>query len=136
MEINCLRNAGIFVCRLTGIVSRRTIAGTSEEIAQLVSKDLDQLVAGKIKPTFGDTRCITFGHLVRLSIWNLRRKWNKDLPTSEKLIAVAKAIDKLGGWVGVETYLSDVLSSIPHRQKSFVFEEQASYGGELDEISF
>ena len=38
-----------------------------------------------MKPTAGDIRCIVFGHLTRIAIWHLHKKWKAALPTPERL---------------------------------------------------
>ncbi len=126
----------VFVCRSTGVVSRRLIVSTPKEIARLVHADLERLRNGNLNPTHGDIRCVAHGHLVRLAIWNLRKDWKIDLPTSEKLKVVTSAIEKLGGWPGVEGYLSGDLSGAPRYQTWTACEEEVPYGGEADEISF
>ncbi|MEW6540524.1 MAG: hypothetical protein AB1402_02760 [Bacillota bacterium] len=87
----------VFVCRSTGSVPRRIIVSTPERIADLVRHDLSLLRAGNVKPTHGDIRCVAYGHLVRLAIWNLRQEWNTDRSVPEKLTTVSQAIEKLGG---------------------------------------
>lgn len=126
----------VFICRLTGSVPRRTIVAAPEEIAGLVRRDVELIRAGNVKPTRGDIRCIAFGHLVRLAIWYLRKEWNIALSTSDKMITVERAIEKLGGWTGVEKYLSDDIVNVPWHQTPLAREEQENYGGEEDEISF
>lgn len=126
----------VFVCRSTGSVPRRTIVSKPEEIAGLVKEDLYSIRKGNVNLTHGDIRCIAYGHLVRLAVWNLRKNWNVGLLASEKMKVVTQAIDKLGGWPIVERLLSDVLSNIPRYQSSIAREEQEHYGGKEDEISF
>ncbi len=126
----------VFVCRLTGSVQRRTVVNTAEEIAGLIRRDVELIRAGKVKPARSDIRCIAFGHLVRLAIWHLRKGWDITLSTSDKMIKVEGAIEKLGGWPGVEKHLSDDLSKIPCCQMPLAREEQVNYGVNEDEISF
>ena len=40
-----------------------------EELTRIVRDDLGQLRLAGVKPTAGDIRCITFGHLTRMAIW-------------------------------------------------------------------
>ena len=40
-------------------------------------------------------RCIIFGHLTRMAVWNLRKSWDRSLPTAEKLGRFAHAIMQL-----------------------------------------
>lgn len=126
----------VFVCRSTGSVPRRIIVSTPERITDLVRHDLSRLRAGNVKPTHGDIRCVAYGHLVRLAIWNLRQEWNTDRPIPEKLITVSQAIEKLGGWAGVQRHLSEDLLHSPRLQTSVAREEQDCYGAEADEVSF
>ncbi|RJX21572.1 MAG: DUF1156 domain-containing protein [Ammonifex sp.] len=126
----------VFVCRLTGSIPRHMIVSKPEEIAGLVQKDLDYLRAGNLKPARGDIRCIAYGHLVRLAIWNLRKGWKINLPTLQKQKLAARAIERLGGWAGVEQHLSEDLSLAPRQQNWVAREEQAVYGEKTDEIPF
>lgn len=126
----------VFVCRSTGRISRRSIASTSEAIACLVREDLEQLRAAGIKPTRGDARCIAYGHLTRLAIWNLRGRWNKKLPIDERIQLVAAAIQSLGGTLGVEKYLPNNLSHVAGRKGEMVREIGPAYGPAAAEISF
>lgn len=102
----------------------------------LVQEDLERLRTGNVKPTRGDIRCVAYGHLVRLAIWNLRKDWKIDRLVSEKLKTVTLAIEKLGGWSGVERQLSDDLAYVSRYQTSIAREKQEHYEGESDEISF
>lgn len=126
----------VFVCRSTGSVPRYTIVSTSEEIAGLVQKDLELIRLGNVKLTQGDIRCIVYGHLIRLAIWNLRKCWNENLSALEKMKTVELAIKKLGDWTGIKRYLSDDLTIAPSTQSFLTREELGVYGGEEDEISF
>ncbi|TEB04553.1 hypothetical protein Psch_03313 [Pelotomaculum schinkii] len=126
----------VFVCRSTGTVPRRTIVSKSQEIAELVREDLELILKGNVKLTHGDIRCIAYGHLIRLAVWNLRKNWDIDVSASEKMKVVAQAINKLGGWPSIERFLSDVLANAPCYQSLIAHEKQESYGGEEDEISF
>ena len=127
----------VFVCRSTGSVPRRWMAETSAAVAALVREDLAQLRAGSVKLTQGDIRCIIYGHLIRLSIWRLRKIWDKKRPTSEKIEAVATDLKAFGSLDEVEKHLTDALSHAPPIQSTFSREEEAAYGEkEEDEVSF
>lgn len=126
----------IFVCRSTGRVPRRTIVSTAEEIAGLVREDLEQLRAGGLTPTRGDGRCIVYGHLIRLAIWNLRNCWSKDRSVDEKIRLVSDAVQSFGGAPGVEKYLPADLSRLAGMKGAVVREIEAAYGPGADEIPF
>ncbi len=125
----------VFVCRSTGTVPRRLLVWTPQEIAQLVQSDLEDLRAGGVRPTKGDSRCIAHGHLTRLAIWKLRKEWDATAPVSDKLQAVASSIDALGGWSQLAQHLEEGSYLGPlfsHR----VADEQGAYSGGTDEVSF
>jgi hypothetical protein len=126
----------IFVCRATGKVPRRWIVETPEEIAGLVREDIEYLRAGKVVPTQGDIRCITFGHMVRLAVWQLRHAWNRNLPIEEKLAMVTRYMQINGGFQAIKPYLGDDLSRAPKLQHTIVREDRTMYGTSDDDVSF
>jgi putative DNA methylase len=86
----------VFVCRSGGMSPRHWLFDTQEQLAVIVAQDLDHLASSGRIPTQGDTRCIIFGHLTRMAVWNLRRTWQAALPTQDKLALFAEEIDKFG----------------------------------------
>jgi hypothetical protein len=58
----------VFVCRRNGEANRRQIFNSMEDLTRIVRDDLGQLRLVGVKPTTGDIRCITFGHLTRMAI--------------------------------------------------------------------
>lgn len=123
----------VFVCRSTGSVSRRTLAKTAGEFASLVAEDLDKLRAGGLKPTRGDIRCIIFGHLIRMSIWNLRQTWDADLSAQKKLILLARHVASLPQPGEVESAVS--IEEFPALRLA-VNEGFLAYGSESGECCF
>jgi putative DNA methylase len=123
----------VFVCRSTGVVSRQILAKTAEEFAGIVSADLDKLRQGGLKPTQGDTRCIIFGHLVRMTVWELRTGWKPALSPKRKLAAVAHHLASLPRPEEIEAALS--AGDLPAIRYA-VNEGPAAYEAEGDEISF
>lgn len=85
----------VFVCRDTGYTPRDWLFASEDELAPIVSDDLAQLTEAGRKPTAGDTRCIIYGHLTRMAIWNLKKEWEAALPTDEKLERFAEAVRRL-----------------------------------------
>jgi hypothetical protein len=126
----------VFVCRMTGKVPRRWIVETSGDIANLVREDIEHLRIGAVLPTRGDVRCLIFGHIIRLTIWQLRCTWDRDMPIKEKLAAVAGYIQNIGGPQSVEQCLGDDLSYAPRYQRAIVREGQATYETNDDDIAF
>lgn len=86
----------IFVCRMSGSTRSRWLFNSSAELAEIVQAELDQLIGGGVRPTPGDTRCIVFGHLTRMAVWNLRTDWSLDGATEAKLATVKVEMNKLG----------------------------------------
>jgi hypothetical protein len=85
----------VFVCRDQGQAPRQWLFSSAEELAAIISRDLAQLSEAGRKPTTGDTRCIIFGHLTRMAVWNLRQSWDRNRPTKEKLERFAQAVTTL-----------------------------------------
>jgi hypothetical protein len=126
----------VFVCRVTGKMPRRWIVEAPADIASLVREDIERLRAGTVLPTRGDVRCIIFGHIIRLAIWQLRRTWKRDISIEEKLAVVARYIQNTGGFQSVEQCLGDDLSYAPRYQRAIVREDKATYGTNDDDIAF
>jgi len=92
----------VFVCRSTGVMPKKWLVVSADGVAQLVLEDLQNLRAGNVNPTQGDTRCIAYGHLVRLAIWSLRRTWNKNETITKRIAKVEEWLQDFGGWPEVE----------------------------------
>lgn len=126
----------IFVCRTTGVVSRKTLNNSAEGVASLVRGDLVKLQMGNVRPTFGDTRCIAYGHLIRLAIWHLRSAWDKTAQTSKRIAAVSGWLRNFGGWREVERYLYGANNPLGQNLLPAASEPFEEYGVEDDEVSF
>lgn len=127
----------VFVCRLTGVMQRKWLATTPAEVAMIVEEDLDHLRAGNVRPTQGDTRCITYGHLIRLAIWSLRLGWNKNDPTKSRIATVADWLQRFGGWSKVEKSMEYERAATTNDMPLFAAHENvAGYGGEYADVSF
>ena len=86
----------VFVCRTSGMARGRWLFDTPKELAAIVGEDLAALASSGRAPTYGDTRCIVFGHLTRMAVWRLREHWNRALPTARKVVALADAVAAYG----------------------------------------
>jgi len=126
----------IFVCRSRGKVPARWIVSAAEGIAGLVREDIARLRAGNVTPTRGDMRCLTFGHLIRMAIWRLRRSWDRTMAIEDRFSAVAGQTQKLGGLKGIERCLGDDLLNAPKVQSAVAREDEAVYRGSRNEIPF
>lgn len=86
----------VFVCRPIDSTPRRWLFETAEGLAAIITEELAQLCEAGMKPTAGDRRCITYGHLTRMAIWSLRRDWNADLDTAAKLALFDQSVAAFG----------------------------------------
>jgi len=126
----------VFVCRSTGRLLRRWLADAPEALAQVVRYDVALLKDGGVNVTRGDVRCIIFGHLTRLAIWNLHSKWKKSEPVARRLKTVEDWIVSFGGVADVEASLGDEWSMLPLARCQLAQEEQAAYGKRRQYVSF
>lgn len=125
----------VFVCRSTGSVPRRWIVDTPAQIAGLVEEDLAQLRAGGVKPTRGDTRCLIFGHIIRLAIWELKDIWDSEVPIDRKLLTLQRKLMDIGKPESIECHLNT--SSPQGRQFELQISEQtAKYFTQGNVITF
>ena len=126
----------VFVCRSTGSVPRDWIVDSIEGVADLVGQDLEKLRAGNIKPTGGDMRCIVYGHLIRLAIWNLRNKWDKQANIKKRISILSTWLLKFGGWNEIEQRLREL--EIPSQKDPLfaVRENDSKYGAVNADVPF
>ena len=75
----------VFVCRTSGAAPQSWLFDTPGRLVEIVGDDLANLAATRRRPTHGDTRCIVFGHLTRIAVWELREAWDRSLSSAEKI---------------------------------------------------
>jgi len=92
----------VFVCRSTGALAAKWIVTRPDELAKIIRQDLSMLKTGNVRPTRGDIRCITFGHLIRLAIWSLRDKWDNNAETKDRLSKIGAWVSRFGDFAAVE----------------------------------
>ncbi|MCW7077454.1 MAG: hypothetical protein OCU18_09315 [Candidatus Syntrophoarchaeum sp.] len=127
----------VFVCRSTGIMQRKWLADSPKEVAKIVEEDLAHLRAGNVKPTPGDIRCITFGHLIRLAIWSLRCGWDKNKPTASRVADVENWLQRFGGQGEVEKFIETNRTATTKDMPLFaVHDGVAECGAEYANVSF
>lgn len=85
----------VFVCRDHGHAPRQWLFDSVQHLSTIVARDLAQLAEAGREPSRGDTRCIIFGHLTRMTVWNLWRNWDHSLPIDEKLQRFEQALTRL-----------------------------------------
>ncbi|MCI0747951.1 MAG: DUF1156 domain-containing protein [Verrucomicrobia subdivision 3 bacterium] len=126
----------VFVCRATGRFPRRWLAMNAKELADLIHDDASKLVEAGLGPTQGDLRCITYGHLVRLAVWNLKAKWSVKHCISERLKLVMSWIEKFGGPAAVLNELGEKFTRASRNQCWELSESAVKYGKGTDEVAF
>jgi len=126
----------VFVCRKTGVVPRKWLAVSPGQVAEIVQGEVEQLADAGLKATQGDIRCIIYGHLTRVAIWNLRKDWNATLDYYKKMGAVRKWLVEFGGVTMVLSEMDRVFQNASRNQnwmhEGMVREEMEV----LDEVSF
>ena len=61
----------IFVCRKTGAVQRNLLFETAAQLIAILQSEISQLKKAGVRTTAGDLRCMLYGHLTRMAVWNL-----------------------------------------------------------------
>ena len=123
----------IFVCRATGMKPRRWLFESLEGLAKIVDRDLALLRQAGMTPTQGDTRCIAFGHLTRMAIWNLRQEWDVDLETKVKLGRFYEMVTDIGEMEEILERIED--NTLPPELSGELFTQQSD-SELLDAVSF
>ena len=126
----------VFVCRSTGVVARDLLAASIEGVVELIRDDISRLRLGNVKPSQGDIRCIAYGHLIRLAIWNLRKNWRRTANITDRLSIVSDWLQQFGCWKEIERHFfkrGDLPEDLPLLN---LRENQATYGASDDEVSF
>lgn len=86
----------VFVCRTHGEVRAGQMISSLADLIGVVKDEIGRLGMAGVKVTGGDIRCIVFGHLTRMAVWNLRGTWEKTAPVEVKLQRFATGFDLLG----------------------------------------
>lgn len=127
----------IFVCRSTGAMRRKWLADGPKDLARIIEEDLRRLEAGNVKPTRGDIRCVSHGHLIRLAIWALRLSWNKNEPAQSRIAKVKDWLQHFGGWTEVEKCIDRIKGERPQDIPLFsMHEKNPTYGDEDADVLF
>ena len=85
----------IFVCRTTGTIRASYFDTSQEALEQMLRADLQKLQMAGLTPTVGDARCLLFGHLTRLAVWQLRSAWRDNVPVTNKLQQIRTALRRI-----------------------------------------
>ncbi len=124
----------VFVCRASGEAPKIWLFDTPEQLVEIVGDDIEDLTATGRRPTHGDTRCIVFGHLTRIAIWELREDWDRFLSTTEKIAAFS---DRMMAYGDPEQLARLAISIEPTRDLPLFSDRTARFGKRAqDAISF
>lgn len=99
----------VFVCRDRGMTPRAWLFEDAPQLAEILTRELSDLRAAGMKPTAGDIRCIAYGHITRMAIWNLRPLWDAHQPTEKKLAIIRAAMDAIATVDDVKACLEGAL---------------------------
>lgn len=100
----------VFVCRGIRVAPSRALFESAAQLAPIMAKELAELTAAGMKPTEGDIRCITLGHITRMAIWKLQPDWQAARTTAEKLEAIRLAMDGIATVEDVQAALEGTKS--------------------------
>jgi putative DNA methylase len=103
----------VFVCRTTGGTKKSLLFESGDQLREIIEKDVKHLYAAGMNPTIGDIRCITFGHLTRMTVWRLRRAWDANLAVDERMRRFAKEAASL---VDLDSVVQKISVSLPQRR--------------------
>jgi putative DNA methylase len=126
----------VLVCRSTGSFPRRWMAHDAAGVAEIVRTDIQSLSDAGLIATQGDIRCVCFGHLTRLAIWNLRSTWDKKRPVIQRMNEISLWIKMFGGVIGVLAALDESYSKASRAQEWTPPSALRETGECKDEISF
>jgi adenine-specific DNA methylase len=128
----------VFVCRTTGTIQASQFKAAPETLKQMLKDDLENLQQAGLTPTAGDARCLLFGHLTRLAVWQLRSIWRNDASIVDKLAQVKGELQQIYYLDWVDRLAAEVISSLSDIDllaSMRVKEKQDTYDLE-DQISF
>jgi hypothetical protein len=72
-----------------------------DRLEALIRVQLAQLESAGMKPTHGDIRCITYGHITRLAVLTLYPEWDDQALMPEKLSLLGRVLDGLGDYTSL-----------------------------------
>ena len=86
----------VFVCRSADVERSRELSRAPEDLSAIVRQERAQLLVAGWKATYGDTRCMLLGHLTRVAVNDLHARWDKTVPTEQRLALVRDALSRFG----------------------------------------
>lgn len=114
----------VFVCRSEGEIDIDSFTSTPKAIAKIVSRDVGQLLAGGVKVSRGDIRCLIYGHLTRLVIWQLRDVWDPSVPVAKRLRSVQDAVASLASPEEIANLVQPIQPAARGQQDLFLEDDE------------
>jgi hypothetical protein len=96
----------VFVCRAEANTPYQQFRSL-RELTALVRHEVEQLRTAGLKVSAGDIRCVVYGHMTRMAIWNLRTTWAVNMPTVERLRCVREEMNRVGDFQSVIDELAE-----------------------------
>lgn len=128
----------IFICRTTGTIRASQFDANYENLKEMLRDDLEKLQMAELAPTRGDARCLLFGHLIRLTVWQTRSVWCADTSIKDKLEQVRAVLQHIYPLDLLDQLVTQILSSLSDVDllaSMRVEEVQSTYAPD-DEIPF
>lgn len=114
----------VFVCR---DLPKHQMVMSFDQLEAVIRDELTQLEAAGMRPTHGDIRCITYGHLTRLAILTLHSDWNVEIPVLKKLAVFGHVLEGLGDHVSLLAHITGMSASTAAKTKRSYQMEDASH---------
>ncbi len=84
----------VFVCRTHGRVAAAAFEPGQDSLKRLLAEDAALLTRASVTPTRGDLRCLLYGHLTRLVVWEARAGWDAEASVESKIGRVREAFER------------------------------------------
>lgn len=123
----------VFVCRSKGKTRRVFLFQNTEQLTSIVKNDIAQLCFAGVKPTVGDVRCITFGHLTRMAVWQLRHDWDRNLLVKARRERFSEEMARLAD---ADAVIRKIGMGLPWRRTELCEEDRPFHLDIEDDISF
>jgi len=97
----------VFVCRN---LAEHQKATPFHRLEAIIRAELSQLEVAGMRPTHGDIRCITYGHVTRLAILTLYPEWDAESAMLDKLALFGSVLDGLGDHAQLIAHIAGALA--------------------------
>lgn len=104
----------VFVCR--DLAERQTPIPFNH-LEALIRVEIAQLESAGMRPTHGDIRCITYGHITRLAVLTLYPDWDDEISMLDKLALFGNVLDGLGDYAALLARLTGMSAATAAKTK-------------------